>query len=693
MANTVTLLSYANTFGDWVVTTNKLAQENNDLAANNFVKPSGTLFLNAPVLGLQVANNAVVQGQFQVSGVGSSAYIQKNLQVDGSIVSTGNNYFIGNDNNPVLAMTQLGTGLVLRVNAYSDASGNATVIDANGNVYIGSIITGPNRLNVANGNVNFANNLTVGQNTTSQIVRVSNHVVSKDLTASANILGDRVQANTNLISPTLAVSGTAYVYYVQANNRVNTETLTVTSSAIVDNLRSNNYVWSPTVVGASSVISNNITANISFSTATLNVSSAINAATADLYVDDIVANTASIQGNFIINGDIVYNTDVLTINADAAAPQNGIFASARGLGNANAHIRWNESQDYWDIRDVNNPSSYSKILTANLISNSLLSTSSDNLASSSAANALNTLTRAAFEKANNASETRGTSNNASYFFVGVDSNNSTATAETLYTSANVSFNPSTSTLNVANIASGALRFFDGTVQSTSASGLVEAAFGKANAEGTINSTQNTWITNTNTFAGSAFNSANAGVNLATSAYGKANAESTINSTQNTWITNTNTKMEAAFAKANTGATITNDTSTNATRYPLFTSLTAGALTTVNTNSTGLTYNPSTGILSSTEFSATSDINKKENVETITNALTTVQQLRGVTYNWKENGKKSMGLIAQEVELILPELVNETENGKAVSYPNMIGLLVEAIKELRVEIDRLKGDSK
>ena len=73
MANTVSILSYANTFGDWVTTTNQLVKENNDIAANNYVKSSGTLFLNDSLLGVQVANNAIIGGQLQVVGVGSSA--------------------------------------------------------------------------------------------------------------------------------------------------------------------------------------------------------------------------------------------------------------------------------------------------------------------------------------------------------------------------------------------------------------------------------------------------------------------------------------------------------------------------------------------------------------------------------------------------------------------------------------------
>ena len=99
MANTVSILTYANTFGDWVVTTNALVKENNDIAANNYVKPTGTLYLNSPSLGLQVANSAVIAGSFQVVGAGSSATIQNNLTV-----TTGQIYF----SNTILGLTNSG---------------------------------------------------------------------------------------------------------------------------------------------------------------------------------------------------------------------------------------------------------------------------------------------------------------------------------------------------------------------------------------------------------------------------------------------------------------------------------------------------------------------------------------------------------------------------------------------------------
>ena len=59
MANTVNLVNYANTFGDWIVATNALARENNDLAANNYHKNAGTLYLDTNSLALQSNGNAV----------------------------------------------------------------------------------------------------------------------------------------------------------------------------------------------------------------------------------------------------------------------------------------------------------------------------------------------------------------------------------------------------------------------------------------------------------------------------------------------------------------------------------------------------------------------------------------------------------------------------------------------------------
>jgi len=98
--------------------------------------------------------------------------------------------------------------------------------------------------------------------------------------------------------------------------------------------------------------------------------------------------------------------------------------------------------------------------------------------------------------------------------------------------------------------------------------------------------------------------------------------------------------------------------------------------------------------------AYSDIRLKTNVVTIDNALDKVKQLRGVYFNWIESGEHSLGMIAQEVESILPELVltnkeyepftKEVVNvTKSLDYSKVVSVLVEAIKEQQQQIEELK----
>lgn len=98
-----------------------------------------------------------------------------------------------------------------------------------------------------------------------------------------------------------------------------------------------------------------------------------------------------------------------------------------------------------------------------------------------------------------------------------------------------------------------------------------------------------------------------------------------------------------------------------------------------------------GVCTATDFDALSDINYKTNIQTVSNALSKVDQLRGVAFDWKESGEPSYGVVAQELEMVLPELVKGSDP-KTVNYNGIIGVLIEAIKELRIEIEQLKHDS-
>ena len=95
----------------------------------------------------------------------------------------------------------------------------------------------------------------------------------------------------------------------------------------------------------------------------------------------------------------------------------------------------------------------------------------------------------------------------------------------------------------------------------------------------------------------------------------------------------------------------------------------------------------------TAFGNASDRSLKENIEPITDALDKVNSINGYTFNYIDAPEKGRvpGVIAQELEIVLPEAVYEIDDGKkAVRYDNTIALLVEAIKELKQQVDELKG---
>ena len=142
----------------------------------------------------------------------------------------------------------------------------------------------------------------------------------------------------------------------------------------------------------------------------------------------------------------------------------------------------------------------------------------------------------------------------------------------------------------------------------------------------------------------------------------------------------------------TTISITNDTTTNSdTFYPLLSNnVTSGTLSTANTSNTKLYYNANTGTLNATNFNSLSDQTLKINVIGISDAASKVIQLEGVEFNWKENGKKSAGFIAQELEKILPHLVDTASDGlKSINYSGVIAYLVETVKDLDARLKNLE----
>jgi hypothetical protein len=250
-------------------------------------------------------------------------------------------------------------------------------------------------------------------------------------------------------------------------------------------------------------------------------------------------------------------------------------------------------------------------------------------------------------------------------------------------------------------------FSDGTSQTTAANPTDAYARTTANTatdnitilQG-VNETQNTRITSADNTATASYTKANAAfdqantdfttITVTSGVYGNATFVPVITLGANgRVIAVTNTAISSGGGG---GATITDDTTSSGTRYITMTTQTSGSQSIANTSTTKLFFQPSTGTLSSTIFSSLSDETKKTNINVISNSLNVTENIRGVTFDWTDGTGSSAGLIAQDVEKYLPQLVHIDEfNGtKALNYNGVIGVLVEAVKELSERVKQLES---
>jgi hypothetical protein len=110
-------------------------------------------------------------------------------------------------------------------------------------------------------------------------------------------------------------------------------------------------------------------------------------------------------------------------------------------------------------------------------------------------------------------------------------------------------------------------------------------------------------------------------------------------------------------------------------------------TTVDMSINNITGNTITGV----NVNTTSDERLKKDIQELTFANEKVKQLKGVSYTLKESGEQTIGLIAQQVEEVLPEVVSTNEDGyKSISYGNIVALLIEALKEQDKRIQELEA---
>lgn len=188
----------------------------------------------------------------------------------------------------------------------------------------------------------------------------------------------------------------------------------------------------------------------------------------------------------------------------------------------------------------------------------------------------------------------------------------------------------------------------------------------------------TW-TNTHTFTNTVFlNAVSANGSL-----GTAGQILTSNGSDTYWST-------VAAGSNGTSIALTANNTDAATYYFPMSNVSSGTWSNGVVSDTGLYFVPSTGTLSATVFNSLSDLEYKTDVMPINDAVNVLKQLDGVSFKWKNNDNKSYGVIAQEVEKIIPEIVDINNNVKSVNYQAIIGFLIEAVKELSERIEKLEN---
>lgn len=351
-----------------VIANNEIAVPNAYVTANAYVNENVFVTMDA------YANNIFAsKGLYSDVFFANTVYLQNNLTTVGNTNATS-----------FFASSNITSPTIYGINTIGDyLTANLKVYAAGVDVE-GTTLT---RFLQANSSTNTSNSSVVNTSWTKFLV-ANTLVTTAGLAVTGKTHTNTLQANTSANTETLSVSQRALVNQLQANTSVNTEILSVSTTTLTNALQANSSVNTAVLSVTGNTITNRVQANSSVNTAVLSVTQTINANDASAFVHDLqVLDQLSVDGNFVINGETVYNSNVFTLNAGSNSAEISSIIINRGLTGSNAELRWNETTKLFDIRNVTN-GNYYRVLTDEHLSDSITSINSLGVASSAAANTL-----------------------------------------------------------------------------------------------------------------------------------------------------------------------------------------------------------------------------------------------------------------------------------------------------------------
>jgi hypothetical protein len=514
---------------------------------------------------------------------------------------------------------------------------------------------------------------------------------------------------------TIATTGTAAVT-ISGGNALNFAT-SEANADIALNPTGQIELNSDVVIGAGNALT---TSNGSALTVNSNLDLGSNTVSAGTFIGSFSGNISASSGtttmnNLVVDGNLTVggttttvNTEtinladnIITLNSNATGTptQNGGIEVERG-DSTNVTLRWNESSDKWEVTE--DGSTYKEILLDGDVP--------DNAATATALETARNIGGVSFDGTADINlpgvNTAGTQNTSGNAATATLASSATALANAR-TIGGVSFD-GTANINLPGVNTSGNQDTSGnaatatklaTARTIGLSGDVSGSVsfdGSANATITATVANNSHshtianVTGLQTALDAAFVSASASNDTITftTAGGTTSSVSISDAVLSTeQVQDIIGGMVSSNSETNIAVTY-NDTTGKLDFSATGTAYTAGTNLSLSGSQFSVVASPTfTGTVTAVNFNATSDERLKENVETIADAGSKVAALRGVNFDWKATGEKTMGVIAQEVEAVIPEVVATDDEGmKSVDYQAMVGLLIEAVKELQAKVD-------